>query len=53
MGWGWASASHNMGALGDGLFCHLSAVIPHFEDGSLPADLLAVSLLPAALIFSI
>lgn len=36
-----------------GQLCHLSAVIPHFEDGCLPADLLAISLLPAALILSV
>lgn len=36
-----------------GQLCHLSAVIPHFEDGCLPADLLAISLLPAALILCV
>jgi hypothetical protein len=36
-----------------GLSCYLPAVIPNFEDGCLPADLLAICLLPAALILRV
>lgn len=33
--------------------CYLPAVVPHFEDGRLPGDLLAVGLLRAALLLGI